>query len=268
MAHYDLLQRFGSLSTTSFSRPNFKIYIQFEQGSGGQPMPAAGYAWYRTQGVGILSHFYDISGGAYNQTNMNNTLDSLYGRHSGPYADIWYVDNEDPYYDFSVSDASTCITDTTNLISWATTKFASKGKTVGVDIALGAYSGSPAGLKITGYPNYINGLWGFALPEVYTGNMTKIAATVDAYASEKRRMNTSIKLIPLFWPQTATTSYQVVTNFLEYCIRVPEVDGCGFWAVTGVDDPLPAPDYYNTQNWMMAVNDFIARYGLTVGSPF
>lgn len=252
-------------------------------------MAAAGYEWYRTQGVGILSHFYDISSGPYNQTNMNSFIDAMYARHSGPYADLWYVDNEDSYYSFSVADASTCITDTTNLISWATSKFSTKGKTVGTDIALGAYSGAAAGLAIIGYPNYwnitqagiatmeadndacgyhVSRLWGFALPEVYTANITRIAATVDACAREKRRLGTSIKLIPLYWPNTASTTYEQATNFLEYCIRVPEVDGCAFWAVSGVDDPLPAPDYYNTQTWMIAVNDFIARYGLTVGSPF
>lgn len=121
---------------------------------------------------------------------------------------------------------------------------------------------------------YIAPGYDFLLPECYAGSVVGkrpyidgIAANVQWLSSEKSRMGVTSKLFPLMQPgpQAATHhSYDATTAYLEYMIRCPEVDGCAFWMVDGTYFPDASPTYYDNYDWMMAIQDFISKYGLSL----
>jgi hypothetical protein len=198
---------------------------------------------------------------------------------------LWYLNNEDSYYAFSVADASTCIADTATLTADMRSYITSKSQSP----TIGAYLGAAAGLKeppsylFTQYSRaqqqtiqddndacgqYVAPYWDFALPECYATTIDQVAARMDWLSEEKSRLGLSIKLIPLIWPHGggAALSYEFITSCLEYAIRKPQIDGIGFWAISS--DTATAPTYFDSTNWVSASLDFIAKYGLTLGTPF
>lgn len=108
----------------------------------------------------------------------------------------------------------------------------------------------------------------FILPEFYTTRMDEVSVKAQWLCNEKTRLGLTTKLFPLFWPSAGVSehSYAICTAYLEYMIRIPEIDGVAFWCVNGTHRPSAAPLWYDdgTFPWIAALQDFIDKYGLSL----
>lgn len=159
----------------------------------------------------------------------------------------------------------------------------------GVTKLIGAYSNTPGGIASSGsylYWNetplqlaahrtandacgqYIAAYNDFIVPEIYTTKMDEVSAKFQWLVKEKTRLGLSVKIFPLFWPTAGASehSYQIATAYLEYLIRIPEIDGVAFWAVNGTHVPPKTSPWYDNGEfpWITAIQDFINKYGLSV----
>lgn len=114
--------------------------------------------------------------------------------------------------------------------------------------------------------------WDFLLPELYAEQMELVSVMAQWWCKAKDQYSSDTPIYPLLWPyKFGQMSYKAATNILEYCIRCPQLNGVGFWAVSGVTLPAAAPTWYEGYTggdpdfpWMIAVLDFIDKYGLSV----
>lgn len=302
MSQLDILHARGSSGVDSFQRSNFKIYCFFGDSNNELPIGIPGVQYYAARGIGAAWNFYNVSSGAYNQTNIRNSVDNSFDGTdpwaAGEYVNItlYFCDSETAYYSWSVADASTCITDTANLVSWSKSQWATHTSN---PMYVGVYSpgGGACGVKIGSQAvSYLpwnitkasldsakadNDSCGVTVansldwlgPELYATSMDRFATRLDWHCKEKARKNISAKLIPFLQPTQGGTSIsqQTMAALLEYSIRQPECDGLLLWnafAPAPAGAPPANPAYYDGQDWMIATLAFVRKYGLTKGNPF
>lgn len=216
-------------SGTTFSRPDFRIYMFNGRPNGAEPGGVAMYQYYLNRGIGIFHNYYNISSGAFNQATMETQVDVVTANPLWDYITLFYCNCENSYYTWGTdgtSGAVRCIPDSEDLYDWALAKFTAEGKP---EVQLGMYGsdGGPCGVKRPGsYTAWqysqasqqliqadndacgvsVAPIWDFAIPEAYSSKIYDFCAAVDWYAAEKERLSLSVKLFPLVWPtRTANT---------------------------------------------------------------
>lgn len=276
--------------TSSRSTP-FRVFLDLGKNPGVDcTLSQGGQLYYISLGFGITKTFYNKSGAtAWDQAGVNTYIDGAYLVDTFPYIDIWYTDYEGTYYNFSTSDASTCITDTSSVIGWANTRFAlygvsrpylgiytpngGGGATKGPTVTTTAYWSSSVSQRESWRADNtacasIQSAWDFIVPENYSYRLDQFAMKLEIFCQEKAAIGGTAKLIPIFQPTmggVSCTSSQMY-NILEYSYAMPEVDGLILWSY--FKDPSAAPVYYDDQDWMVGAQQFMTDYGITRGTPF
>lgn len=281
------LDRRASQGAASVSRSDFKLFLWPYDGSSNLQGGTSCIDYYVARGIGSVRNFQDISGTTgYVQATIEANVGFWAGRTEAQKISLWYLDNESTHWNWDATDASTCITDTENMVSWAKAKWATFYAS---DFTVGVYSPNGPACGIKGGSSYVAWLntpqtlrqckldndainpgvaaaLDFLSPEVYvnSGTMADIGCRLSFFCDEYARLGLTKPLIP-FLQAIDTVSYDEMYGCLEACISRPEVSGAVMW---GVNTGISAPTYYDGKAWMQAALDFVTAYGLTIGTPF
>lgn len=269
----------------------FRVYLALGKNPGVDcTLAEGGHLYYRGLGFGITQTFYNKSGAtAWDQAGVNTYIDSAYSKDTFSYVDIWYTDYEGTYYNFSTSDSSTCIADTSSVIGWANTRFATYGvsrpylgiytpdggggATKGPTVTTTSYWMTSVAQRTSARSDNlacadIQSAWDFVAPENYSYRLDQYAMKLDIFCQEKSAVGGTAKLIPIFQPTISggTCTAEQMYNVLKYSYSMPEVDGLILWSY--FRDPSAAPVYYDDQDWMIGAQQFMTDYAITRGTPF
>lgn len=292
MSELSLLLDTSSVSSRTSTRATpFRVYLSLGKNPGVECTPAqGGHAYYATLGFGFSNTCYNKSGAA---AWLASEADSYIAAQNSsglmPYIDVYYHDYEGTYYNFSTTDAATCIADTTSLVSALKSKLTAYGLSnpkVGIYTPNGA-GGATKGPTVTTTAYWVHSAqtrkswrddnlacatiqstWDAIFPENYSYRLDQFAMKTEIFCQEKAAVGGTAKLIPVFQPTISGTSCTAdqMYNVLKYSYECPEMDGLMLW--TYFKDPSPAPTYYDDQDWMVGAKQFMIDYNITRGTPF
>lgn len=244
-------------------RTDFHIYLWPYDGSSGIQLDAAGFAYYRGLGLNSSRDFYDTNG-VIDQTALKtgagNSVDYWAARSEALDIDLWWMDVEGSYYTGTSGDTN-IVPDTQTAVAGGKSQWATHH---GTTFYVGSYG------VISGYQTddtksqQVSAALDFCAPEDYLADIYNFTVLAQGFASKKTALGITKPLIPTLLRSAGTLANDVYMR-LVVLYNMPQVNGAIMW---GTDAAAAGPVYYDNTPWMQGVKKFLAKYPITLGTPF